>query len=317
MQLWPSSDDEGGCCSVSAIRDARRVCGLLGIPHYTLNFREAFEQAVVGPFADEYAAGRTPNPCIVCNDVLKFSDLLAKVMAQGAEFLATGHYARIVRDAEGTPWLAKAVDPTKDQSYFLYRLTRPQLEHVLFPVGELRKTEVRQIALRIGLAVAEKPDSQEVCFAPAGQHPDVVRARRPEALRRGDIVDSEGRVLGHHDGIANYTVGQRKGLRIGGGAPLFVVAIDAASNRVIVGPRGALKISHVEAGDVVWHGDMAAEVTAMVRYRMDGRAAVADVEGNRLTVEFSEPLEGVAPGQAVVCYRGDVVVGGGVIECAS
>ena len=317
MQLWPSSDDEGGCCSVSAIRDARRVCDLLGIPHYTLNFREAFEQAVVGPFADEYAAGRTPNPCIVCNDVLKFSDLLAKIMAQGAEFLATGHYARIVRDAEGTPWLAKAVDPTKDQSYFLYRLTRPQLEHVLFPVGELRKTEVRQIALRIGLAVAEKPDSQEVCFAPAGQHPDVVRARRPEALRRGDIVDSEGRVLGHHDGIANYTVGQRKGLRIGGGAPLFVVAIDAASNRVIVGPRGALKISHVKAGDVVWHGDMAAEVTAMVRYRMDGRAAVADVDGDRLTVEFSEPLEGVAPGQAVVCYRGDVVVGGGVIECAS
>ena len=317
MQLWPSSDDEGGCCSVSAIRDARRVCDLLGIPHYTLNFREAFEQAVVGPFADEYAAGRTPNPCIVCNDVLKFSDLLAKVMAQGAEFLATGHYARIVRDAEGTPWLAKAVDPTKDQSYFLYRLTRPQLEHVLFPVGELRKTEVRQIALRIGLAVAEKPDSQEVCFAPAGQHPDVVRARRPEALRRGDIVDSEGRVLGHHDGIANYTVGQRKGLRIGGGAPLFVVAIDAASNRVIVGPRGALKISHVEAGDMVWHGDMAAEVTAMVRYRMDGRAAVADVDGDRLTVEFSEPLEGVAPGQAVVCYRGDLVIGGGVIQCAS
>ena len=317
MQLWPSSDDEGGCCSVSAIRDARRVCDLLGITHYTLNFREVFEEAVVGPFADEYARGRTPNPCIVCNDVLKFSDLLAKVMAQGADFLATGHYARVVRDAQGTPWLAKAVDPTKDQSYFLYRLSRSQLEHVLFPVGELRKTEVRQIALRIGLAVAEKPDSQEVCFAPAGEHAKVVRERRPEALVSGEIVDADGCALGRHDGIANYTVGQRKGLGIGGGEPLFVIAIDAAENRVVVGPRESLKVSRVEADDIVWYAEAQAEVTAMVRYRMDARAAVAHVDAERLIVQFAGQLEGVAPGQAVVCYRDDLVVGGGVIECAS
>ncbi|MDR3685400.1 MAG: tRNA 2-thiouridine(34) synthase MnmA [Coriobacteriia bacterium] len=317
MQLWPSSDDEGGCCSISAIRDARRVCDLLGIPHYTLNFREVFEEAVVGPFADEYAAGHTPNPCIVCNDILKFSDLLAKVMAQGADFLATGHYARIVRDTQGAPWLAKAVDRTKDQSYFLYRLSQPQLQHVLFPVGELRKTEVREIALRLGLAVAKKPDSQEVCFAPAGEHASVVRARRPKALTPGDIVDGEGRVVGHHDGIANYTVGQRKGLGVGGGSALFVVAIDATDNRVIVGPRESLRVTRVEAGDIVWRGATTSDATAMVRYRMEARAAVARVDGERLTVEFAEALEGVAPGQAVVCYRDDFVIGGGVIQCAS
>jgi len=166
MQLWPSGEEEGGCCSVSAVRDARRVCDLLGIAHYTLNFRDAFEREVVEPFAEEYAAGRTPNPCIVCNDRVKFADLLARVSAQGAEFLATGHYARVVRDESGTPWLARGCDADKDQSYFLYRMTTAQLEHVLFPVGELRKDEVRAVAERMGLHVAEKPDSQEICFDP-------------------------------------------------------------------------------------------------------------------------------------------------------
>jgi tRNA-uridine 2-sulfurtransferase len=317
MQLWPSSEDEGGCCSVSAVRDARRVCDLLGIPHYTLNYRDAFEREVVTPFAEEYAAGRTPNPCIVCNDRLKFSDLLAKVSAQGADFLATGHYARIVRDTEGIPWLTRAVDPTKDQSYFLYRLTRPQLERVLFPVGELHKTEVRAIALRFGLAVADKPDSQEVCFASAGEHAGVVRQRRPEALVPGDIVDESGAVLGRHDGIANYTVGQRKGLGIGGGEPRFVLAVDAASNRVVVGDRSRLLVSQLTAENIVWHGSASEDVEAMIRYRMAGRRARAAVDADSLTVDFAEPVEGIAPGQAVVCYRGDTVLGGGMITCAS
>ena len=317
MQLWPSSADEGGCCSVSAVRDAHRVCDLLGIAHYTLNYRDAFEREVVGPFADEYAAGRTPNPCIVCNDRLKFADLLAKVSAQGADFLATGHYARIVRDADGVPWLARAVDHTKDQSYFLYRLTRPQLERVLFPVGELHKRDVRAIAQQFGLAVADKPDSQEVCFASAGQHAGVVRERRPEALVPGDITDAQGNVLGRHDGIANFTVGQRKGLGLGGPDPKFVLAIDSANNRVVVGERTALSVRHLDAEQLVWYGSGSEEVEAMARYRMDARPAHASVADGRLRVDFAQPIEGIAPGQAVVCYRGDIVIGGGMIECAS
>ena len=317
MQLWPSSDDEGGCCSVSAVRDAHRVCDLLGIAHYQLNFREAFEREVVAPFADEYAAGRTPNPCIVCNDRLKFSDLLAKVSAQGADFLATGHYARIVRDVSGTPWLAQGVDPGKDQSYFLYRLTRNQLEHTLFPVGELVKSDVRAFAARLGLHVADKPDSQEVCFASAGEHSSVVRSRRPEALTPGDIVGLDGSVLGRHDGIANYTVGQRKRLGIAAPEPMYVLSVDAARNVIVAGPRAALRVARVEATDVVWHGSDAEEVTAMVRYRMVPRQAKAHFDGSNLIVEFAEPLEGVSPGQAVVCYRGDIVIGGGTIQCAS
>jgi tRNA-uridine 2-sulfurtransferase len=317
MQLWPSSAEEGGCCSVSAVRDARRVCDLLRIPHYTLNFREAFEREVVTPFADEYARGRTPNPCIVCNDRLKFAQLMAKVSVQGAEYLATGHYARIVRDSSGTSWLARGLDGTKDQSYFLYRLTRVQMEHTLFPVGELHKTDVRAMASRLGLHVAEKPESQEVCFAEAGEHAAVVGERHPEALVPGDIVDAGGTVLGRHDGIAHYTVGQRKGLGIASAQPLYVTGIDADANRVVVGERLELGVSGVSASDCVWHGDAEERVLAMARYRMQPVLATAKSTGDRLAVEFDEPLFGIAPGQAVVCYRGDVCLGGGTVTCAS
>lgn len=312
MQLWPSSEDEGGCCSVSAVRDARRVCDLLGIPHYTLNFRDAFEREVVGPFADDYARGLTPNPCIVCNDRLKFSELLAKVSLQGAGFLATGHYARIVREPDGVPRLARGLDLWKDQSYFLYRLTRTQLEHVLFPVGEFHKDDVRAYAQRLGLHVAEKPDSQEVCFAPAGEHTRVVRERRPDALVPGEIVDVNGKLLGTHEGIANYTVGQRKGLGLSGG-PFYVLGVEFGTNRVVVGPREASAITRVEADDIVWGGEPTEDVAAVVRYRMEPQAAKSSVVGDTLDVVFDSPLLGVAPGQAVVCYRGDVVIGGGTI----
>jgi tRNA-specific 2-thiouridylase len=317
MQLWPSGDAEGGCCSVSAVRDARRVCDLLGIPHYALNFREAFEAHVVAPFAQEYARGRTPNPCIVCNDRLKFSDLLVRVSAQGAEYLATGHYARVVHDAAGVPWLARGVDRAKDQSYFLYRLTPTQLDHVLFPVGELEKTSVRVVAERAGLHVAEKPDSQEVCFASAGQHAKVVAERHPEALVPGDILNTAGIVVGTHSGIAGYTVGQRKGLGVHAVTPLYVVSVDATRNEVVIGERAELAVSSVESDDVVWRGSADEEVHAMVRYRMSPRRARAVRLDGRLAVEFSEPLFGVAPGQAVVCYRDDLVIGGGTIACAS
>jgi len=317
MQLWPSGDAENGCCSVSAVRDARRVCDLLGIAHYALNFRAAFESRVVSAFAREYAAGRTPNPCIVCNDRLKFSDLLARVSAQGADFLATGHYARVVRDEAGTPWLARGLDPAKDQSYFLYRLTPAQLEHVLFPVGELEKPAVRAIAERMGLHVAEKPDSQEVCFAAAGHHADVVAARNPEAMRPGEIVGPNGQVLGTHAGIARYTVGQRKGLSIAASEPLYVIAVDAEGNRVVVGEKARLAVERVEADDVVWRGAASERVQAMVRYRMEAGDASVRRAGDRLSVTFDDPLLGVAPGQAVVCYRGDLVIGGGTVTCAS
>lgn len=315
MQLWPSRDEEGGCCSVTAVRDARRVCDLLGIPHYALNYRELFGREVVTPYATEYASGRTPSPCIDCNDRLKFSDLLAKVSAQGAEYLATGHYARMVRDAQGQTRLARAVDSAKDQSYFLYRLTRTQLEHVLFPVGELEKSQVRALAERFGLHVAEKAESQDACFALHGPV-DVLREHAPSALVRGEIVDASGGVLGHHDGIGRFTVGQRKGLGLPGG-PWFVTSIDARENRVVVGSEAELAVVRVVAEDIVWHGGESQRVTAQVRYRMTGAPATAALRGDRLEVTFDEPVRAVAPGQAVVCYEDDIVVGGGVIACTA
>lgn len=317
MQIWPPGDDEGGCCSVSAVRDARRVCDLLGIAHYTLSFRESFERAVIDDFVAEYAAGRTPNPCIVCNDAVKFGDLLGRVRAQGADALATGHYARVVVGAAGTLELRRGLDPGKDQSYFLYRLSAEQLPYVRFPVGELTKPQVREHAARLGLAVAEKPDSQEVCFASPGEHASIVGGRRPDAVRSGAIVDSAGRVLGEHQGLAHYTVGQRHGLGLGGGEVRYVIALDAAANRIVVGPREALRLQRVIASDVVWRGASNMDVSAVVRYRMTPVPAHARFDGDTLTIEFSTPVEGIAPGQAIVCYDSDTVVGGGVIECAT
>lgn len=318
MQLWPSSDDEGGCCSVSAVRDARRVCDLLGIAHYQLNYREVFEREVVVPFAREYSKGRTPNPCVVCNDRVKFSDLLAKVKAQGADYLATGHYARIVADETGVPWLARGLDPGKDQSYFLYRLTREQMDHVLFPVGELLKSDVRAMAQRFGLPVAQKAESQEICFAADGDYAQVVAQRSTEGFVPGEIVDVEGASIGRHEGIANFTVGQRKGIGIGGtGDPLYVISLNAENARVVVGPREALSVQSVDAHQVVWHGGAEQRVEAAVRYRMQPLPALARLSQDTLTVGFDEPLHGIAAGQSIVCYVGDRVVGGGVISCVS
>jgi tRNA-uridine 2-sulfurtransferase len=250
--------------------------------------------------------------------VVKFDDLLKRVRLQGAAYLATGHYARILQGDDGRPMLAKGLDADKDQSYFLYRMTSEHLSSVLFPVGELHKPDVRAFADRLGLHVAEKPDSQETCFAPSGDYESVVAARAPAALEPGEITDEQGSVLGFHHGIARYTVGQRKGLGIGGtGEPLYVTGIDAVTNRVIVGPQTGLSVNAVTARDVVWHGEGTQRVGAAVRYRMQPRPAVARFDDGVLTVEFDEPLTGVAPGQSVVCYRDDVVLGGGVIECAS
>lgn len=318
MQLRPSSDDEGGCCSSSAVRDARRVCDLLGIPHYVLNFRDVFEREVVTPFATQYAEGRTPNPCIACNDRVKFADLLAKVSAQGADALATGHYARIVRASDGTPQLVRGVDSRKDQSYFLYRLTHPQMERVMFPVGGMSKDEVREIAARLTLPTATRVESQDICFAPAGEHRSVVAARAPQALCPGEIVDENGVVLGEHAGIAGYTIGQRKGIGVGGtGDPLYVVRIDAAQNRVVVGPRDALRVTEIDVRDAVWHVGDQEEADVMVRYRSRPVRARVNASQGRLLVRLDTAVEGVAPGQSVVCYDGDTVIGGGYVWSAS
>lgn len=318
MQLLPSGDEEGECCFGSATRDARQVCDDLGIAHHTLDFRDSFERHVIGPFADAYAQGRTPNPCIACNDQLKFSDLMAGVIAQGAEFLATGHYARIVRDATGSTWLARGTDPDKDQSYFLYRLTRIQMDRILFPVGGLGKQEVRARAARFGLRTAERSESQDTCFASSGGYAPIVAARRPRALVPGEFVTQTGDVIGSHRGLAHYTIGQRRGLDIGGpDGPWFVVSMDPASNRIVVGHRDSVSARTIIAAQPVWSGAASEVCTAQVRYRMTPAAATARYAGDSLTVNFGDDVGAAAPGQSVVCYRGDRVLGGGVIECAS
>lgn len=314
MQLWPEGDAEGGCCSVSAVRDAKRVCHLLGIAHYTLDFRESFKRAVVEPFREAYLAGRTPNPCIVCNDVVKFEDLLSRVKLQEAQFLATGHYARVEYDEHGLPWLAKAADAAKDQTYFLYRTTAEQLRHVLFPVGGLTKAEVRAYASRLALPTAAKAESQEICFVPRDDYRAFLAGEGSGANTPGPIVDEQGRVLGRHEGVVGFTVGQRKGLGLAGG-PWYVTAVDAETNTVTVGSRDSLAVMRIECGDVRWRlDDGAARVQVRHRHRGQLYDAGARVKGGRLIVRLEVPAYGVAPGQAVVCYSGDRVVGGGVVE---
>jgi tRNA-specific 2-thiouridylase len=315
MRLLASEDAVDGCCSLDGARSAKRVCDRLGIPHYTLEFSDVFQRRVIEPYLDEYAAGRTPNPCIACNDRVKFSELLRRVSLQGADFLATGHYARIETDASGTPWLLKGLDAAKDQSYFLYRLTSAQLAHTLFPIGGMTKPQVREMARRFGLSSAERAESQETCFVPDGDVRTFVRERRPEAFRPGDIVDESGAVVGSHDGAPGFTVGQRRGLGLGGGGRQFVQRVEIADALVVVGPRGSLVSRVVTASDVVWRGASAAvRVTARTRYRGPENAATADVHGDRLVVRFGGPIEAPAPGQALVCYDGERVLGGGVIE---
>jgi len=317
MRLLSDVDDTGSCCSLEGVRSAKRVCDTLGIPHYTLEFSGEFQRDVVEPYCDEYAAGRTPNPCIACNDRVKFSELMRRVALQGGEFLATGHYARIVRDAEGTPWLARGVDASKDQSYFLYRMTEPQLERTLFPLGEWTKADVRAKARELALPAAERAESQETCFVPDDDVRAFVRARRPDAFGPGSIVDDSGAVVGSHDGVPGYTIGQRKGLRLSGSERTFVTGIDPLTRTVTVGPREALSATLVTASAAVWRGAESQAVTARVRYRGPEPRAIAVHDDGMLGLRFDEPVEAPSPGQAIVCYDGDRVIGGGVIEEAS
>jgi tRNA-specific 2-thiouridylase len=307
-----------GCCSAADALDARVVAGRLGIPFYALNFRDEFEQ-IIDYFADEYAGGRTPNPCVVCNRDLKFGKLFNYAEAVGAEYVATGHYARV--EEQDSAWrLRRAVDAQKDQSYVLFPLRRELLGRVLLPLGGLTKSEVRRIAESIGLRVHDKPDSAEICFVPDRDYARVVRARRPEAFEAGEVRDESGSVLGTHGGVGQFTIGQRRGLGIAAGHPVYVTSINVPDRTVVLGERESLLSRRLEARAMNWLVERpSAPVRASAQIRYQHRAAAATVHPrgeDMCEVVFDEPQSAVTPGQAVVLYDGDAVLGGGWIERA-
>ena len=314
----------GACCAGQDIQDARQVAERLSIPHYVLDYESRFRTEVMESFADAYARGETPVPCIACNRTVKFRDLLRTARELGAEALATGHYVRRVMGEAG-PELHRGTDPARDQSYFLFGTTRDQLDFLRFPLGDLPKSETRALAARFDLAVADKPDSQDICFVPQGNYASVVQKLRPEAVEPGDIVDMAGTVVGRHEGIVRYTVGQRRGLALGGrdgtdNEPLYVVRLEPASRHVVVGPRSALGRDEIELYDVNWLGeafDGALPVQVRVRSSQSLRPAEIALRNERAVVRFGEPEVGVSPGQACVVYdaaTGSRVLGGGFIR---
>lgn len=323
MQLYDQRQGEirfGSCCTLDDLHDARRAAAAIGVPHYILNFEQQFDHHVISNFVREYAAGRTPIPCVRCNGDLKFTTLLDRARGLDAAFVATGHYARVEHDDRtGRARLLRGRDTAKDQSYFLFSLTQAQLGRAMFPVGGLTKTEVRRYARDRNLPVADKPDSHEICFVADGDHAAFVERRTPDVARPGTIRDVEGRGLGRHEGVHHFTVGQRKGLGISVGAPLYVLDLDAAANVVTVGPRERLERTTLDASGVNWvSGSTPAaprRLTAQIRYRhREAPATVTALATNRARVEFDEPQIAIAPGQAVVFYDGEEVIGGGWIE---
>jgi tRNA-specific 2-thiouridylase len=326
MRVWPwkESDDParrfGSCCGTEAVDDARRVARELHIPYYVLNMEAEFDRAVIGPFADAYRRGRTPVPCVACNVDLKFGSLLARAGAWDAVAVATGHYARVTRDETTGRWLLRrGRDARKDQSDFLWPLSQAQLAAARFPVGELDKDEVRAYARRLGLVTADKPESQEICFVPDDDYRGFLRRRDPDMFRPGSIVDRGGRALGTHSGIAGFTIGQRRGLGVGQGSALYVTDIDASTNEVVVGPAAELERDRLRASDVNFIAcDPPREpmrVEARIRHsHRPAPATVVAVDDDEAEVIFDEPQRAITPGQSVVWYRDDLVVGGGVIR---
>jgi tRNA-specific 2-thiouridylase len=314
----------GACCAGRDIRDARRVAEAMGFPHYVLDYESRFREAVVDAFADAYLAGATPVPCIRCNERVKFHDLMQTARDLGADCMATGHYVRRVEGPAG-PELHRAADPARDQSYFLFATTRAQLGYLRFPLGAIpSKAETRALAARYGLPVADKPDSQDICFVPSGSYAAVIERLRPGAAEPGDIVHLDGRMLGRHEGVIRYTVGQRRGLGVGGGEPLFVVRLDAEARRVVVGPRAALASRTVTVAEVNWLGDAPFERAPVEGWSVEVRlrstrpprpARIRPLGPADARVELLAPEEGVAPGQACVFYapEGSRVLGGGWI----
>jgi len=318
---------KGACCAGRDIHDARRVAADIGIPHYVLDYETRFKEAVIDRFAESYAHGETPVPCVECNQSIKFHDLLATARELGAQALATGHYVASRALPNGERALFRAREAERDQSYFLFATTREQLDFVRFPLGDKSKPEVRELARRFGLSVADKEDSQDICFVPAGRYTDVIERLMPGSAVPGEIVDLAGRVLGRHNGIINFTVGQRRGLGIAAGAPLYVVRLDAERQRVVVGPREALRTMRMRLRDVNWLGDgeiaqecpvMRREVFVKVRSTRPPQPAWLGVMPGGAEVELIDGEEGVAPGQACVFYdarEGQArVLGGGFIR---
>jgi len=321
MQLYDQQQGEvrfGSCCTIDDLHDARRVAGAIGIPHYIVNFEHKFQEHVISDFVREYAAGRTPIPCVHCNGDLKFASLVDRAQAFNAEAVATGHFAQVAFDEVTRRYrLKKGVDRQKDQSYFLFTLTQAQLARARFPVGALDKAAVREEARRLGISVAEKHESQEICFVPSGEHSDFV-GKRAE-MPTGVIRDRDGRVLGQHEGVHRFTIGQRKGLGLATGVPLYVVNIDAEAAAVTVGPREALERDTLTASRVNWiAGETPASpirASARIRYRhREAVATITQVGDDQVHVAFDEAQSAVTPGQAVVFYDGDVVLGGGWID---
>ena len=324
MQLYDHSGSAetggvrfGSCCTIDDLYDARRVAGTLGIPHYIMNFERQFDEQVVSNFVREYTAGRTPIPCVRCNGDLKFATLAARAEGLDAEYVATGHYARVLRDARGRYLLARGLDGAKDQSYFLFTLTQTQLARAMFPLGALDKRSVRNLARELGLSVAEKPDSHEICFVPDGDHARFLE-RHGAVAAPGSICHVDGRVVGTHEGVHRFTVGQRKGLGLSSPIPLYVVSIDAGQRAVTVGPRASLERLEATASGVNWIAGTppaaGTRATAQIRHRHAAAAVtITPCGADRVRAVFDEPQHAVAPGQALVFYDGDVVLGGGWI----
>jgi tRNA-specific 2-thiouridylase len=323
MQLYDQSEGQtsfGSCCSIDDLHDARRVAAAINIPHYIVNFEKQFSEQVISNFVSEYAAGRTPLPCAHCNSDLKFATLAERARGFGADAVATGHYARVEHDASGRVTLRRGVDEGKDQSYFLFSLTQAQLASAVFPVGDLPKDEVRAYARQRRLPVADKPDSQEICFIPDNDYRTFVTRSVPDAARDGAFVDESGRVVGRHAGIHRFTVGQRKGLGLSSqaGAPLYVLSLRPADQQVVVGPKTSLERTRLTASGVNWivaEPSGTLSVAAQIRHHHQAApAAVRSLGDGRAEVVFDAPQLAISPGQAVVFYDGDAVVGGGWID---
>lgn len=319
LRLWA---EQGGaanrCCTPDAVADARRVADVLGIPFYVRDYKDTFKQTVVDFFIDGYAQGVTPNPCVVCNRDIRFDKLLKEALSLGGDYLATGHYVRVQQNEAGRYSLLKGLDPGKDQSYVLYTMTQERLAHLLFPIGGYAKADIRRIAAEKKLPVFNRPDSQDLCFLGNGDYRAFLQRRAPQVIQPGPIVNTQGQVLGEHQGLAFYTIGQRKGLGIATPEPLYVLQLDTAGNRLIVGPVEELGQSELLAGQVTYISGhpptVPFAVTAKIRYKArEMTATLTPLEGGRAHLSFDLPLRDITPGQSVVFYAGEEVLGGGVI----